>query len=168
MNLSRSIRYTCLLLLILFVGCQESPKKTTEYSNSFHMVLTRHLYSIKTKNLEELKRTLSPKGDIWMLLPKDKIRTTTKEFIEYHKEWFNSPKKWTFDSKILKTNIGTDMGLAVVGIMYKEPDRNGKPYFNRMVVSYTLKKIGKKWYVVKDHASSLEKSTDPKETSIES
>ena len=168
MNLNQNIRYTCLLLLISLMGCYDAPKKHIEYSNSFHMVLARHLYAIQTRNIKELKSTLSPKSDIWMMLPKDKIRTTNKEFIKYHEEWFNSSKKWSLESKILKVNVGTNMGVAVVGVMYKEPNRKGKPYFNRMAVSYTLKKIGKKWYVVKDHACSLEKSTDSKEQLLSS
>ena len=35
--------------------------------------------------------------------------------------------------------------------------RNGKPYFKRMIISYLLEKIDKKWYIIKDHASSTEK-----------
>ena len=43
-----------------------------------------------------------------------------------------------------------------------EPERDGKPYFNRMHISYTLEKQNGQWYVIKDHASSVEKSTDKK------
>jgi len=32
-----------------------------------------------------------------------------------------------------------------------------------MIVSYDLKKIDDKWYIIKDHATSVEKSTDKRE-----
>jgi len=38
--------------------------------------------------------------------------------------------------------------------------RDGVPYFNRMIVSYDLENLDGAWYVIKDHASSVEKSTD--------
>ncbi len=46
--------------------------------------------------------------------------------------------------------------MAVTEIVYREPEREGKPYFNRMIVSYDLEKIDGKWYIIKDHASSIE------------
>ena len=52
------------------------------------------------------------------------------------------------------------MGIAHTEIMYREPERDGKPYFNRMAVGYALEKIDGRWYVVKDQMCSLEKSTD--------
>ena len=58
--------------------------------------------------------------------------------------------------------MSDDLGMAVVEVIYREPNRNGKPYFNRMIVSYDLQKVAGQWYVIKDHASSVEKSTDKK------
>jgi len=52
--------------------------------------------------------------------------------------------------------------MAITEIVYREPERNGEPYFNRMIVSYVLEKIDGHWCIIKDHASSVEKSTDKK------
>ena len=52
--------------------------------------------------------------------------------------------------------MGDKMGMAVTEIVYRETEREGKPYFNRMIVSYDLEKIDGKWYIIKDHASSIE------------
>ncbi len=77
----------------------------------------------------------------------------------YHEPWFQD-STWTFETKILNTVIGERLGMAITEVLYQEPERDGKPYFNRMVVSYDLEKIADQWYVIKDHASSVEKSTD--------
>ena len=79
--------------------------------------------------------------------------------MDFHREWFKD-EAWSFETKILNTEVGETMGIAITEIVYREPERNGVPYFNRMIVSYALKKIDGSWYIIKDHASSIEKSTD--------
>ena len=83
--------------------------------------------------------------------------TTTEAFLDYHRDWFEDTS-WTFEPKILEFNAGLYFGMAVVEVMYKEPNRNGKPYFNRMIVSYDLEKQNGEWVVIKDQTSSIEKS----------
>ena len=92
----------------------------------------------------------------------DLAHHTVDGFMNYHSEWFGIPAKWTFETEILNTEIKEDLGIAITQIIYREPERNGEPYFNRMIVSYALEKINGKWYIIKDHASSVEKSTDKK------
>ena len=92
-----------------------------------------------------------------LILPGMEMMNSAEEFMAYHREWFQDTT-WTFDTNILNTEIGDRLGMAITEIVYREPDRNGKPYFNRMIVSYVLEKNNGQWYVIKDHASSVEKS----------
>ena len=64
----------------------------------------------------------------------------------------------TIESKIIDLTIGDSLSIAITEQLYKEPERNGKPYFNRMQVSYGLQKFNDQWFVIKDHASSIEKT----------
>ena len=77
--------------------------------------------------------------------------------MKFHQDWFALPD-WTVETIILSTDVGDNMGVATTEFMYREPERNGKPYFNRLIVSYTLHKIDGQWHVIKDHASSIEKT----------
>ena len=94
-----------------------------------------------------------------LILPGMEIIEEVDGFMQYHREWFEA-KNWSFDYSILNSEVGETMGMVVVSFTYKESNRDGKPYFNRMVVSYDLQKIDGKWYIIKDHATSVEKSTD--------
>jgi len=94
-----------------------------------------------------------------LILPGMEMATSVDEFMGFHKNWFQDTT-WTIEAKILKTEIGDRMGVAATEVIYKEPERNGKPYFNRMLVSYALKEINGQWYVIMDHASSVEKTVD--------
>ncbi len=127
----------------------------------FTQTLQNHLDAVSNKDLKSLQSTLSPDGAMILILPGSETTTTVTEFMDYHKEWFAVPD-WTFETEILYTDIGDHFGMAITEIVYREPNRDGVPYFNRMTVSYDLKKIDGNWYIVKDHASSIEKSTDTK------
>lgn len=155
-----------LIFVLIFFSCQSkentqsTPETIAQNKAAFTQTLTTHLNAVSQKDLPILQSTLSPKGDMHLILPQSKMTTTVEGFMEYHRAWFEAEGEWTLDNKIVYSNIGEDAGFAIVEAVYKEPQRDGKPYFNRMNVSYDLKKIEGKWYVVKDHMCSVAKSTD--------
>ena len=122
-------------------------------------VMQTHLDAVSNRDLATLEATLAPHGDMQLILPGSEIQASAEAFMEYHRAWFAAPD-WTFETCILNTKAGPRFGMAITEIIYREPERDGKPYFNRMTVSYVLEFIDGKWYVIKDHASSIEKSTD--------
>lgn len=117
--------------------------------------MQKHLDAVTNRDIETLKSTMSPEGEMQLILPGSEIIYSVDGFMDYHEEWF-SDSTWTFETKILNTRMGDKMGMAVTEIVYRETEREGKPYFNRMIVSYDLEKIDGKWYIIKDHASSIE------------
>ncbi len=117
--------------------------------------------AVTNRDLVSLKETMAPNGQMQLILPKTEIIDGVEGFMEYHKEWFKDPD-WTFETKILNIEIGQDVGMAITEIVYRVPNRKPEAYFNRMIVSYDLMKIDGNWYIIKDHASSIEKSTDTK------
>jgi hypothetical protein len=121
--------------------------------------MQKHLDAVSNRDLESLKSSLSPSGELQLIIPTAEIFKGTDAFVKYHRNWF-ALHDWTFETKILNTKVGKTLGMAIVEIVYREPIRDGKSYFNRMNVSYVLEKIEDQWYVIKDHASSVQKSTD--------
>ncbi len=126
----------------------------------FVETLQKHLDAVSNRNLDSLKSTLSPEGKMQLILPGSEVMYSVDSFIAFHRDWFQDTTGWSFETKILNTEIGDPIGMAITEIIYREPERDGKPYFNRMIVSYDLERIGDRWYIIKDHASSVEKSTD--------
>ena len=129
----------------------------TNHEQRFIERMQEHLNAVSNKDLTTLKSTLSPEGEMQLILPNTEIMYSVEKFMEYHQAWFQDTT-WTFETKILSSEIGEKIGIAITEIVYREPERNGKPYFNRMIVSYALKKIDDQWYIIKDHASSIEKT----------
>ncbi|WP_109851011.1 nuclear transport factor 2 family protein [Aquimarina sp. AU58] len=174
MKNSRTIQFVTLFVFLatLLSSCTSATKKPIDHKAVqeqnellFTKTLQTHLTAIEHRNLDSLKSTLSPTGEMQLILPGLKIKNTADEFVALHQEWFKDTT-WTMETKIVNVKVGDKIGMAVTEAMYREPNRNGSPYFNHMMVSYDLEKIDDKWYVIKDHASSIEK-TKPKATTTE-
>jgi len=153
-----------ILLLFTLSACyikqKDVQKNTTANAKNeemFKSVLLKHLSAVKNKDLTTLKSTMSPEGKMELIQPSSEIVYTVDGFMKFHEAWFALPD-WTVKTKILSTDIGEKIGVATTEFYYEEPDRNGKPYFNRLIVTYTLEKINNTWYIIKDHASSVEKT----------
>ena len=168
----KSKSYTLHLLIFLlnftFFACTTEDRQSPQNKQvadkaademAFVATLQQHLNAVTEKDLEALASTMSPEGKMQLILPGSEIMDSVDQFIDYHRAWFQDTT-WTFETKILNTDVGDRLGLAITEIIYREPERDGKPYWNRMVVSYGLEKIDGHWYIIKDHASSIEKSTD--------
>lgn len=161
------INYKLILMSLLIIGFNSCDIKEKEIQKNeisqkqneklFKAAILKHLNAVTTKNIEMLKTTMSPNGNMELIQPSSEIVYTVDGFIKFHQEWFGIPN-WTVDTKILSMNIGDRIGVATTEFLYKEPERNGRPYFNRLIVSYALEKINNNWYIIKDHASSIEKT----------
>ncbi|WP_062059619.1 YybH family protein [Aquimarina longa] len=152
-----------LFFIIIITSCTTTKKPdhsfNTENETEAKEVLQKLLTSIENKNIESLQATLSPTGQMELILPKTATTYTVDEFVEIHKKWFKD-STWTMKTKILNIKSSNTIAAATTEAIYNEPDRNGVPYYNHMIVTYVLEKINGKWYVIKDHANSLKKSTD--------
>jgi ketosteroid isomerase-like protein len=159
-----------LSFISLTISCTDTPRAETtspreaatdNQQNEASMIATmkKHLHAVSNKNLEDLKRTMSPSGKMQLILPGTEILQSVDSFMQYHEEWFRDTS-WTFETKILSTEVDQQLGTAVTEVTYREPERDGRPYWNRMIVTYSLQKEDGQWYVIQDHASSIEKSTD--------
>ena len=158
--------YKNLFILLCFIGslsaCNKSVKQQqNDESEQMAVLLTmeKHLAAVSNKDSASLAETLSPSGHMQLILPSTEIIPGVDGFMKYHNDWFKNPD-WTFETRILNSKVGSLLAMVIVEIVYQEPLRDGKPYFNRMTVSYVLEKTEGQWYVIKDHASSVQKSTD--------
>lgn len=168
MKLPQIIPFITITILTLFIiSCSENNKLQTneisqqENEQAFNKTLDKHLNAIVNKDLDALKSTMSPDGKMQLIMQGTEIINSVDSFINFHEGWFQDTL-WTMETKVLRTEIGNTIGLAVTESMYREPERNDEPYYNRMIVTYALEKNNDKWCIINDHASTIEKSTDKK------
>ena len=165
--MKKNITYKLILVCLLIIGfnsCENKEKEIQKNESSkqqneelFKSAISKHLDAVTNKDLKELKSTMSPEGKMELIQPSSEIVYSVEGFMKFHKDWFELPN-WTVKTKILSMDIGNRIGVATTEFLYEEPERNGKPYFNQLIVSYTLEKINNNWYIIKDHASSIEKT----------
>lgn len=151
------MRKLALLLVLILLGC--SGRKGVNEAVKVRTALQKHLDAISARDLRSLKATLAPNDSIELILPGSPITYLSKDFIEMHEGWF-AESNWTFTPEIISIKQIGALAFATVLVDYREDERNGKPYYNRMHVSYVLENIEDQWYVIKDHACSFEKSSD--------
>lgn len=149
------------LILLMCVSCKQNSNSELQLENEtlIRSTLSKHLNAVSNKDLKTLKSTLSPNGNMELIQPSSEIVYTVDGFMKFHEAFFNVPN-WTFKTKILSIQVGNTIAAATTEILYEEPERNGQPYFNRLIVTYTLEKLNGEWYVIKDHASSIEKTSN--------
>jgi hypothetical protein len=138
----------------------ESREMKLERKMDVENKMKKHLDAVTNRDLVTLKTTLHPDGKMQLILPGMEIINGVDEFMEFHSTWFSSNTEWSFETKILNSEVGKNYASVITELTYREPIRDGKPYFNRQIVSYVLENIKGQWYVIKDHCSSAEKSTD--------
>lgn len=138
-------------------------KETFEsISNTEEMkfALRKHLDAVTNKNVDSLKSTIPLEDNtMHLILPDGTEMSTAGEFLKMHSDWFlDTISNWHIDFEIKYVYRNNNLGYSLVEAMLTEPIRNGKPYFHKMHVSYVMEKRDNKWLVIKDHASSIEKS----------
>ncbi|MBR9922240.1 MAG: hypothetical protein GYB31_15485 [Bacteroidetes bacterium] len=161
----KALNFNLLLLTVfccLIIACQPIeppglpplPDDTTEADS----LLEVHLKSVREKDLETLTQTLPPADyPMQLILPDGTRMETAGAFLDMHREWFKDTT-WTMETKVLFSDRKGDYTISVVESVYREPDRNGNPYFHKMYITYALKQFDENWLVVMDHASTQEKS----------
>ncbi|MEZ4782060.1 MAG: nuclear transport factor 2 family protein [Flavobacteriaceae bacterium] len=137
------MRKLTILMFALLLACNTQNKDTSETSNEKECIalMQKHLDAVSNKDLATLKTTMSPTGEMQLILPQTEIMEGVDAFMSYHKDWFAVDNGWTFETKILNSKVGEALAMIITEIVYREPERDGKPYFNRMIVSYDLEKI---------------------------
>ena len=166
----RPTHYFLLLALFCF-SCQadlaetNAVEQTAEMKKAdhklFHATLRQHLNATFNKDINTLEGMMSPDGMMYMMRPNTPVIHTTDSYLEYHRNWFQDDS-WRLSGQITDSHVGTDVGTAIVDMRYDVPNKNGKSYWNEMVISYVLKKVENKWYVISDHSSSKRKSSNSK------
>lgn len=148
------------LLLLICGGSAVASECHQANIEAFEKAVIAHMRAVSNRDLEALGATLHPSGDMQLVMPDQEVKHGAQAFLDFHKAWFQSDN-WTIESKLIKSKVGCEMGTALTEQMYREPERDGKPYFNRITVTYVLEKVDDQWVVIRDHASWTERSNDP-------
>ncbi|WP_421801316.1 YybH family protein [Flagellimonas sp.] len=148
-----------LLIIVTTLGtsCNGSIREKDKIDSGIEAVIEKHYLALSTKNLGLLESTLSPTGGMTLILPASEVVYGVNAFMDFHKAWFDLPD-WTMDYKIIGIERNISLSHVVVESIYFEPDREGKPYCNRMIITYLLEKSETGWHIIADHASSVLKT----------
>lgn len=161
----------CFLGLTLLVSCQNDPapqtssKTTAEVTKAnhkaFHSTLKAHINAISKRDIQTLTNLMHPSGTMHMMRHNTPVIYSTDRYIKYHNLWFED-NTWKLTAQITDSNVGQKLGWALVDVTYRNEKPNTKFYTNKMLITYVMEKVDDQWYVISDHATSVEKTFDKK------
>lgn len=147
-------------ILFIVFACMACNRNQTEIPNTENnksaclKVMERHLTAVRERDLTELEKTLSPKGNMVFILPKMKPTYTTEAFVDFHKKMFEDTT-WVITTNIVNSDISSKMAVILVEVKFEKPKENGEMYTDLLYTSYALSKTNTRWYVTMDHACSM-------------
>ena len=152
----------------LIASCQhnhESHGETDAHANpaeigiklGFQGVISDHLNAIATKNMDMLKKTVPDSGAFNLIVPTGKMMSSVEQFLAGYEAMFKDTES-SFTSEVINSDYTSEFGTAVVYSTLEDPDRDGAPYFHKMLFTYNVKKIDGSWKIVSSHATTVEKS----------
>lgn len=154
-----------LLLTISHFSCSVDPKAKSiedqlkQNDQEIRKVIKKHLDALTDKDLKSLAETMSPSGEMTLIMEGEGIKSSVDSFLDFHEKWFANEAEWSLEATSVLTKPGLQLGFVTVESVYREPERNGKPYYNKLVTTYLLEKEKDgSWAVINDHYCSVEKS----------
>lgn len=93
---------------------------------SFEETLAKHIGALRAKNLEAFLETVPQTGEFSLILPNGKLIATAEEFITFNRDWFADPD-WSMKIDMVRQAAGTEIGFALLDVIYLDRDREGKP-----------------------------------------
>jgi ketosteroid isomerase-like protein len=118
---------------------------------TFRQTLQRHLHAIRDRDLQALADTVAPERLV-LIMADGKLARTTREFVEAHRGWFASPG-WTLGTEEVEIIEGSDLGVAVLRLDYREPpDVRSESH-----LTLVFQRLGGRWLMVHDQNTPIKK-----------
>lgn len=121
----------------------------------FHCTLNQHIKAIQNRDFDSFAATITDGDTLNFLLPNGAYFDSTRVYLKLIEGWF-AEDGWEVDVEIINTFVGSDMGIALLLLDYREANRNGKPYHLRHYLSLVFRKENNRWLLVHDQNTKVE------------
>ncbi len=106
---------------------------------SFADTLHTHLQAIQQRNLDAFLATLTLDETISVILPNGTLIETRRAFVDFTRDWFADPD-WRMTVDPVRTIETSEMGIALLSVIYDDLDPHGQPYQLRYYLSLVFAK----------------------------
>ena len=115
----------------------------------FREALRRHLQAIQDRDLQALAATVAPE-ELVLVMADGKLVRRTAEFLEAHRGWF-AMQNWTLEAREVQVFEGSDLGVAVLELDYREPPA----VRSRSYLTLVFRREGDRWLMVQDQNTPI-------------
>ncbi len=154
------------MIILIMVSCESSSKKGLAVTSvdvgiddtAARAKLMSLLSSLEERDIESFRTNMASADEMDLILTNGDIITSVDSFVELHRGWFQDTT-WSIRHELVDFKFYGNFATSTVKAYYNEPDRNGRPYFHNMLVSYVLRQADDgDWMIIKDQATTFDKS----------
>jgi uncharacterized protein (TIGR02246 family) len=116
---------------------------------TFREGLEDHLSAIRRRDADALATTLPADGRILLVTADGRLVRSADEFLAMHRDWF-AARTWSLDAEVVTTFESADLGVAVLGLDYRDVKPSGEPLRERSFLTLVFRRDGGKWVMVQD------------------
>jgi ketosteroid isomerase-like protein len=120
---------------------------------NFCETLNEHLRAVRERDLPALIETLAP-GRLTLIMSDGRLVQSTDEFVALHRDWFRS-QTWSLGAETVSVTEGSDLGLAVVRLDYRDTPPGREPIHEASYLSLAFQKQGDRWVMVHDQNTPI-------------
>ena len=131
------------------------PKIATE--REFHAAVQAFLGAVKNRDFQAFERYFRTDLEFKAVLPGGKIFDDVPSFMASQMNWFNG-KSGSFDFKVERTEVASDLGAAFAKVSYKDNDVKGNPFALEIYISFLFRRVDGQWFLIHDQNSVLRES----------
>jgi hypothetical protein len=122
---------------------------------TFQETLDKHLRALQSRDLPGLIETL-PAGPLTVVMSDGRLVQTVDEFVALHRDWFAS-HTWSIELAVISTVAGSDLGLAVLRLDYRDHPSNGAPIHEASYLTLAFQRQGDRWVMVHDQNTPIKR-----------
>jgi hypothetical protein len=117
--------------------------------SSFDDALERHLAAVRERDEDTLVDTIDP-AEILLVTADGEVSFDPDLFVKRHRDWFADPG-WSLGTEVVHTEVGSDLGTALVRLDYRDPGGVSHP----SVLHLVFRRDGDRWLMTQDQNTPI-------------
>ena len=121
---------------------------------TFQETLNKHLQAVQTRDLPGYDRNAAGRAADLVMSDGDSCKRWTSSWPA--RDWFAS-HTWSIELAVISTVAGSDLGLAVLRLDYRDLPSNGAPIHEASYLTLAFQRQGDRWVMVHDQNTPIKR-----------
>jgi ketosteroid isomerase-like protein len=140
------------LLLVLLALCASACASTPP----LRPAVETHLQAVRTRNLDALLPTITGGSDLRMIAPNGVLSTTRAQYVDFHRQWFETNDNGRFEPEIVHLVQSPRLGHVLIKLRYRATAPTGATQDTVSWLALTFALEDGSWRLVFDQSTLIQ------------